>query len=151
MLTIHDHSSGSGARSPEAQAYLVNPALDVDGRPRIVNPASSASKPDDGHSSQHPSQPEINGAGMDSMESMDHSHMAMPKSADPAAPSGHPHVMTASMLLVEREHMWFMVVGLAIGLFKFISDGEFFRNRLMPYIWPSCMVLLGFMLTCYRE
>src|SRR5215469_1554177 len=34
MLLVHDHTGGSGARSPEAQAYLVNPTLDVDGTPR---------------------------------------------------------------------------------------------------------------------
>jgi len=33
MLLIHDHSSGSGAHSPEALAYRVNPALDIDRSP----------------------------------------------------------------------------------------------------------------------
>ena len=49
------------------------------------------------------------------------------------------------MLLVEREHLWFVIIGLAIALFKFLSDGEFFRSRIVPYMSPSCMLLLGFM------
>jgi hypothetical protein len=55
------------------------------------------------------------------------------------------------MLRVEREHRWFMIVGLAIALFKFLSDGEFFNSRIVRYMWPSCVVLLGFMLVFYRE
>ncbi|HWC18228.1 MAG TPA: hypothetical protein VG498_14500, partial [Terriglobales bacterium] len=33
LLLIHDHTQGSGASSPEARAYLVNPELDVNGNP----------------------------------------------------------------------------------------------------------------------
>jgi hypothetical protein len=47
--------------------------------------------------------------------------------------------------------MWFMMIGLAIALFKFLSDSELFRSRIVQYIWPSCMVLLGFLLVFYRE
>jgi hypothetical protein len=55
------------------------------------------------------------------------------------------------MLLVEREHFWFMMVGLGVALFKLISDGEFWRRRIVPYVWPSGMVLLGILLVFYRE
>jgi hypothetical protein len=55
------------------------------------------------------------------------------------------------MLLVKREHFWFMIVGLAVALFKLISDGEFWRRRFIPYVWPSAMVLLGILLVLYRE
>jgi hypothetical protein len=59
--------------------------------------------------------------------------------------------MTASMIRVERQHLWFMIVGVAIGLFKLISDSELFRSRFVRCIWPGCMVLLGLMLVVYRE
>jgi hypothetical protein len=85
--------------------------------------------------------------------SMDHSSMLLGN--DPAitnTPSpDHHHQMTPSMLLVEREHFWFMIVGLAVALFKLISDGEFWRRRFVPYVWPSGVVLLGILLVLYQE
>jgi hypothetical protein len=147
FLLVHDHTASSGATSPEARAYLVNPALDPDGNPTTL----AASDP----------MPAMDHAMMD----MDHSsmdHSSMPtgqssKSTGDAAPpinspsSHHHHHMTPSMLLVEREHFWFMIVGIGIALFKLISDGEFWRRRFIPYAWPSCMVLLGVLLVLYRE
>lgn len=81
---------------------------------------------------------------------MDHSRMEM-DAAPATVHAPHQHLMTASMISVERQHLWFMIVGIAIGLFKFISDSEFFRSRVVHCIWPSCMVLLGLMLVIYRE
>ena len=154
MLLVHDHNSGSGARSPEAQAYLVNRALDVDGSPpKSSSRAILVNSSKDEHELMHQS----SGNTMDdsaiysSSMSMNHLQMEMDASHPADIPVSHHHAMTASASRVEREHMWFMIVGLAIGLFKFISDGEFFRTRVVPYLWPSCMVLLGFMLVFYRE
>ena len=68
-----------------------------------------------------------------------------------ALSSDHHHHMTPSMLLVEREHFWFMIVGLGVALFKLISDGKFWHRRFVPYVWPSGMVLLGILLVLYQE
>ena len=150
MLLLHDHSGASGARSPEAQAYLVNPALDVDGSPRKSNTtAAPATTTQD----QHHHMNQLSGGTMDA-SSMDSSITSMDMNMEPSAGdthTSHSHLMTASMLRVEREHMWFMIIGLAIGLFKFISDGSFVRNRIIPVLWPSCITLLGIMLVFYRE
>jgi len=147
MLLVHDHTAGSGANSLEARAYLINPALGPDGKPPAPHepdpmPAMDHSTMDMDHSDV------LMGAS-----SMDHSSML--PSIDPALTnspsSSHHHHMTPSMLLVEREHFWFMIVGLGVALFKLISDGEFWRRRIVPYVWPSGMVLLGILLVFYRE
>src|SRR5215469_10812818 len=154
MLLIHDHNGGSGARSSEAQAYLVNQALDVDGSPRKSSSlAILVSTTHDEHQVAHPSSENVmdDSAIYSNSMPMDHLQMEMDAPRAGNIPISHHHAMTASMLRVEREHMWFMIVGLAIGLFKFISDGEFFRTRVVPYLWPTCMLLLGFMLVFYRE
>ena len=154
MLLIHDHNGGSGARSSEAQAYLVNQALDVDGSPRKSSSlAILVSTTHDEYQVAHPSSENVmdDSAIYSNSMPMDHLQMEMDAPRAGNIPISHHHAMTASMLRVEREHMWFMIVGLAIGLFKFISDGEFFRTRVVPYLWPSCMLLLGFMLVFYRE
>jgi hypothetical protein len=147
LLLVHDHTASSGATSPEARAYLVNPMLDPDGNP----PASHASDPMPG---MHHPITDLDHSGM----SMDHSnveHSSMPIGSDPAltntALSANHHHMTLSMLLVEREHFWFMIVGLSVALFKLVSDGEFWRRRFIPYVWPSAMMLLGILLVLYRE
>jgi hypothetical protein len=153
MLLLHDHSGGSGARSPEAQAYLVNPSLDVDGSPRKPHQitVSAPAIQDQHHIMNQFSERAMDASSMESHSMpMDHSQMNMEKSTT-GAHTSHSHFMTASMLRVEREHMWFMVIGLGIGLFKFVSDGGFARNRAIPYVWPACITLLGFMLVFYRE
>jgi len=151
MLLIHDHSSGSGVRSPEAQAYLVNPDLDVDGHPRVLNSRTSpATTAEDHHRLMHHSVENAAAIESGSM-AMNHSQTAMNLSQGGTAPASHHHLMTASMVRVERQHMWFMIVGLAVGLFKFISDSELFRSRIVSSMWPSCIALLGLMLVFYRE
>jgi hypothetical protein len=155
MLLIHDHASGSGARFPEAQAYLVNPALDVDGSVRRPNAfAIATATTDDQHQRMHhlsehaQYDPALESGSMPT----NHSQLAMDVSPLSTVRTDHQHhLMTASMLRVEREHMWFMIIGLAIALFKFLSDGEFFHSRIVQYMWPSCIVLLGLMLVFYRE
>ena len=168
MLLVHDHSSGSGVHSPEVQAYLVDPGLDVDGNPRglslgttlargneqlhqpMINCCDfmSASTMEPGHMQMDHSQ--MGHSQMDHSQ-MDHSQMDMHVSLPTTVSTSHHHLMTASMLLVERQHLWFMVVGLAIVLFKFFSDSELFRSRVVPCIWPSCTMLLGVLLILYRE
>jgi hypothetical protein len=147
FLLVHDHTASSGVTLPEARAYLVNPTLDPDGNPPAhfvpdPKPDIDDSITDLDHSGMH----------------MDHStmdHSSMPMGNDPALastplPANHHH-MTFSMLLVKREHFWFMIVGLGVALFKLVSDGEFWRRSFIPYVWPSAMVLLGILLVVYRE
>jgi hypothetical protein len=145
MLLIHDHGAGSGADSPEAQDYLVNPKLDVDGNPRDLI-ASNVPANSDNRQNEAMSNPMNHSTGDAGYMPMDHSHMNMDMSAAP-----HHHVMTPSMVRIERQHLWFVVIGLAIAVFKFISDSELFRHRLIPWMWPSCTMLLGLMLVFYRE
>jgi len=155
MLLIHDHASESGARFPDAQAYLVNPAFAVDGSVRRPNALTIAKATTD---DQHPRMHHLSEHAMDApaLESgsmpVNHSQLAMDASPLSTVHTDHQHhLMTTSMLRVKREHMWFMIVGLAIALFKFLCDGGFFRSRIVQYMWPSCMVLLGFMLVFYGE
>lgn len=146
-LLVHDHTASSDATSPEASAYLVNPALDPDGKP----PAPYVTDP----------MPGIDHSMMDMDRSampMDYSSISdssMPISNDQVLTNspalGHHHHMTPSMLLVEREHFWFMIVGLGVAVFKLISDGKLWHRRFIPCVWPSGMVLLGVLLVLYQE
>jgi hypothetical protein len=147
FLLVHDHTASSGVNLPEARAYLVNPTLDPDGNPTatyLPNPTLGI----------HHSIMDLDHSGMP----MDHStvdHSSMPIGNEPGVantPShGSHHHPTLSMLLVKREHFWFMIVGLGVALFKLVSDGAFWRRRFIPYVWPSAMVLLGILLIAYRE
>jgi len=154
FLLVHDHTAASGANSPEARAYLVNPALDADGH----TPAVTASRPPSAmdHSAMDHS---MMGMDMDHA-TMNHADMghsdidhasAMSNSSTGAPSPAHHHHMTPSMLLVEHEHFWFMVVGLGVALFKLISDSGFFRRNFVSYAWPSGMMVLGVLLVLYRE
>ncbi len=61
------------------------------------------------------------------------------------------HVMTASMLKIQKEHFWFSIVGFGLAIFKFLSDGKFWKRAFVPFIWPVCMCVLGFLLILYTE
>ena len=153
MLLIHDHTSGSGVHSPEVQAYLVDPDLDVDGNPRGLSLGTTlAAGIDDLHRSTLSCCDFMTASPMDTGHmQMDHSQMEMHASTASPVSTSHHHLMTASMLRVERQHLWFMIVGLGIVLFKFFSDSGLFRSRLVSCIWPSCTMLLGVLLIVYRE
>ena len=147
LLLVHDHTAGSGANSPEAHAYFINPDLGPDGNP----PAPRASDPVPGMDHAMMASDHVDTA-MDH-SGIDYSSISIrhDSTLSSALSSGHHHHMTPSMLLVEREHFWFMIVGLGVALFKLISDGKFWHRRIIPYVWPSGMVLLGILLVLYKE
>lgn len=152
LLLMHDHSGGSGARSAEAQSYLVDPARDVDGSVR--NPKAFTTVPvttEGHHQTTHHVSENAPSILQPSAMPMDHSQMTMDAEPHSTVANDQHHMMTASMLLVERQHLWFLIVGLAIAVFKFLADGEFFQNHIVPYMAPGCMLLLGFLLMFYRE
>jgi len=146
-LLMHDHSAGSGATLPETRAYLINPALSPDGN--VPSLQALGRIPGSDHST----------IGLPhSAMTMDHSRMNHPSmsiggnSEGTSTPSpDHHHYMSPSMLLVEREHFWFMIVGLGVALFKLISDGDFWPRRFVAYVWPGGMMMLGLLLVFYRE
>lgn len=84
---------------------------------------------------------------------MDHSAMASDSNASSLnAAHEHHHHMTPAMLLVAREHFWFMVVGLGIALLKLLADADLWpRRQLFSCMWPSAVIVLGVLLTLYHE
>lgn len=73
------------------------------------------------------------------------------KEASPAAAEHQGHVMTETMLKVEKQHFWFSLVGFGIALFKFLQDGKYWRRPFVPFLWPSFMSILGVLLIVYAE
>ncbi len=63
----------------------------------------------------------------------------------------HGHVMTASMLKIQKEHFWFSIVGFGVTIFKFLADGNFWKRAFVPFLWPVCMSVLGVLLILYTE
>lgn len=183
LLLVHDHNGTSGVRSPEVTNYLVNPALDFDGKPwpaissadssYVLSELSNEPLPAEARSSTaiasdaifHNSTAPVDslhpqGAGPADKSArlphreMNHSSMQMDGDAISMSESrdtGHHHHMSPSMGVVQREHFWFMIVGLGIALFKLLSDADLRHPRFLPYFWPSATILLGVLLALYRE
>jgi hypothetical protein len=82
----------------------------------------------------------------------DTEHHHDPEGALPAAyGTNHAeHTMTASMLRIQRQHIWMTLVGIALALFKLLADSRW-GGRLMQFAWPSAMACLGVLLVLYRE
>ncbi len=59
--------------------------------------------------------------------------------------------MSATMMKIQRQHIRFAIVGSAVAASKFIYDGGFLKNRLLPFIWPVCISILGILLLVYSE
>lgn len=149
FLMFHEHGGGSGlppgwdkaekdARIAEMRAKAGLPPL----------PPAPASQTDSmqghtmnmDHGAMHHDM-----ANMAGMESTDASQSA----AHSGSHAGH--VMTPEMLHIQREHLWYTIVGLGIALFKFLSDGKFWKQRWLIYAWPTGMAVLGILLTRYTE
>jgi hypothetical protein len=125
LLTMHAHGGTSGlAPAPSSTVAM----------------AAEVTQPME-HSHHHSSGGAMNAQSAPVPE---HASMAMDH-ADHAD-----HVMDASMLRVKREHLWMTIVGVALALFKFLSDQPRSR-RFMHFAWPSAMVCLGVLLVLYRE
>src|SRR5215813_3702665 len=147
ILLMHDHTGSSGTHSDEIKAYLVNPALDADGKVPTHEPTRATS-----HATHH------------SDATHDHKSLAAIESAssvnDPTlieldgrpAGGGHSnHHMSEAMIRIEQQHLWFVVVGCTIAIFKFLADSRFWKHWSVPYIWPAGVSLLGILLVIYRE
>ncbi len=65
--------------------------------------------------------------------------------------TGHGHAMTGTMMKIQREHIGFSIVGAGVAISKFVYDGGFLKNRVLPFIWPACISILGVMLLLYTE
>ena len=143
LLFFHDHTGGSQASTPEAQQYVMSwlqtAAAKVPSAP--VDPVDPPAAPD--HHMVARSSSEMNHAQMGA-NAHDGMVMDMPDHE-------HSHHMTASMLKVEHEHMWFALVGIAVILFKVIHDSGVWSRLYASHLWPGSIVLLGILLVLYTE
>ena len=142
LLLFHDHGQTSGASSPEARHYMVSGwaarAADApDSMPGMHHHASETDSPrvDD---------------QVGTSTSMEQESNDMPGHQAHSA-SAHSHEMSEGMLRVERQHLWFTVVGLGVALFKFVSDSALWRRTVALRLWPGLITLLGVLLVFYTE
>jgi hypothetical protein len=76
----------------------------------------------------------------------------MPDSVAQTAPHhSHEHHMNGAMEKIQREHSWFVVVGIFVVLFKFVYDSSRSPRGLPFHLWASSMMLLGCLLLMYTE
>jgi len=142
LLLFHDHGQTSGASSPEARQYMVSGWA-----------ARAADAPDSmpgmhHHALETDSPPADDQVGTST--SMEQGSNDMPERQAHSA-SAHSHEMSEGMLRVERQHLWFAVVGLGVALFKFVSDSSLWRRSVALRLWPGFITLLGVLLVFYTE
>ena len=142
LLTMHAHGGTSGLPPGWQPSQGVPASRPVGPIVAVLEPVamqeSAGEAQDAGHGHHH------HGQGMPVSS-------AAPEAA--ATPNGHQehHQMTPEMLRVQRQHLWMVMVGIAVALFKFVADARFLRNRAVPYLWPAAMAVLGVLLLFYRE
>lgn len=142
LLLFHDHGQTSGASSAEARQYMVSGLAaraedSPDSMPGMHHHASESDSPrvDDQVGTSTSAE-----RGSNSMPAL-HAHSA----------SAHSHEMSEGMLRVERQHLWFAVIGLGVALFKFVSDSSLWRRSVALRLWPGFITLLGVLLVFYTE
>jgi hypothetical protein len=152
LLLFHDHTAASGADSPEARRYVVSwlvnrtteAATTVHIDPKDPSPAehhhnmASMANMTSDTSAVEGQLPQSAATGQQVMQTDNGSH-------------GHHHQMTAAMLKVQQQHLWFALIGVTCILFKFIYDSGVWRRSFVPFLWPSCISLLGMLLVFYTE
>jgi hypothetical protein len=143
LLLFHNHGEGSGASSPEARHYIVS------GEVATRTDHSPNSMPGMHHHASKTDSSRVDDQ-LGTSTSMEKGSNDMP-GHDANNPSAHAHEMSEGMLRVERQHLWFAVVGLAVALFKFLSDGTLSRRSPALHLWPGFVTLLGVLLVLYTE
>jgi len=152
LLLFHDHTAASGADTPEARKYVVSWLANRTSEAAAGAHTDPKDTPTAGHhhdmasmanmtsdtSAVETQRPQSVAAGHQGMEMDDGSH-------------GHHHHMTAAMLKVQQQHLWFALIGVACVLFKFLYDSGVWRRSFVPFLWPSCISLLGMLLVLYTE
>jgi len=138
LLLFHDHTGASGASSPEARNYRVYPLLD--GTAKAMASENPGDQPLHDHMMMRSSAPleaqriQVAATGNEGMGT-----------------HGHQHHMTAAMVKVEHQHLWFAIVGFAVVLFKVIYDSRISRRSIVPFLWPTSVAVLGVLLVLYTE
>jgi hypothetical protein len=159
LLLVHDHGGGSGLPAgwdkAEKEARIAEMRRKA-GTPLSPAPQSAvedASVADYGSIQPDPSAKSHMSDAQHDMTSMSHMDMDHPAATNSSVPNGDHsrHVMTLEMMHVQRQHLWYTLMGISVALFKFLADGKFFRFRWLPYGWPVAMALLGVLLTGYTE
>jgi hypothetical protein len=59
--------------------------------------------------------------------------------------------MNGTMEKIQREHAWFVVVGIFVVLFKFVYDSSRSPVKVPFHLWASSMMVLGCLLLMYTE
>jgi hypothetical protein len=142
LLLFHDHGSGAGL-PPESGVGRAEGSAMMAGFVNIEQP------PDHG-----PEMTEMHHQGSENMKHDHNNNNDDLPAKGIAATDEHNlhHHMSPAMLKVEHEHFWFAVVGIAIALFKWVSDLARKRHALFAtYVWQSLVVVLGVLLVCYTE
>jgi hypothetical protein len=136
FLLTHDHESGSG----------LPPGWDkLEKEERIAEMRGQAGLP------LLPTQKAVVDLTiLDHHESVQHDMITKSDVSDIQHGDHSGHVMTGRVH-VQRQHLWYTVVGIAVALFKFVADGTLFRWRWLGYSWPVAMAVLGVLLTGYTE
>jgi hypothetical protein len=85
-----------------------------------------------------------------------HQHGSMPAGAtqppDAASAQAPPlHVHNHAEANVQRQHMWFAIIGFCVAAFKFLHDADRRPLRLRDHLWGSSVIVLGILLLLYTE
>lgn len=147
LLPFHDHTAGSGAALPEARKYVV---------PWLANRTSKTATTVHTDSLppgyQHNMMSTTNMTSDTSAIETQRPHAASAQEMETHYGSqDRQHHMTAAMLKVQHQHLCFALIGVVCILFKFIHDSGVWRRPFVPFLWPSCVALLGMLLVFYTE
>jgi hypothetical protein len=147
FLFFHEHGS---SESPLGNGNLHAGAVQMHSPEAPRAGAQSSAAITGEHGSEH--HQHEHGAAEVSRASLPAGHDVAAHDASNQHAQHHGHQMTAAMLNVRREHMWFAVVGFCVALCKFLYDANpLLRRRFSPYLWANSMILLGLLLVLYTE
>jgi len=150
LLLIHDHGGHSGLaagwdNSDKLAKVLKMAGIQQTSGPDLQHSFVGAADAMETVTAQHNLMP------METSQSQLHDHALMAHQEFGHNGNHHHSGLLTVSTPVEAQHLWFAVVGIAIVIFKFLHDGDFWQRRFVFYVWPSCMLYLGVLLTLYTE
>ena len=153
LLFFHNHSGHSTATVPHTSV----PTIEVHSGPVHVAPAPSRAHPGsyEETSMRHHGQELTKPGATNTPDAVPNQR----SSQEPVSSSGethlqdhhkHDHHKNDAVLKIERQHMWFAIIGFCVAFFKCLDDMRP-SAKIARYPWAQCIIALGVLLVLYVE
>jgi cell division protein FtsW (lipid II flippase) len=148
FLFFHDHGGHSTAALPHTTAATTEAhteAMQVAAAHSGAHPGSYAEM-----SMHHHGQELAMAGGSKTPDALPSQRSSQGLASSSSETHRHDHSKDGPMWKIQRQHMWFAIIGFCVALFKYLDDMRP-SGKIARYPWAQCIIALGVLLVLYVE